>query len=1165
MNKSNTLKSTRRLGLDIGVGSIGFSLIDIFNEDEKIVFKNLATNSIIFNAPELALERRKARSARRLQDRKSRRKRHIRNIFCQYGIAEKSFVDSPTDYLNGLNIKDDVYALREKALHQNITKDEFVEAIYSITTRRGYSNQFESAEQDEKDQKENEKINGSISKNIKEIEQKGFSLPSELLTFRRKEKEENGFQNIPVRNKVQGYHNSLNRHLYEQELAIVALSQKENKEIFQNEAQCREFLGKIKEAMLHQRDLKSFEGMVAYCGFYNKYHDDKQKRMPLSSLYNIELTLRQTLQNQTAIDKKTGEIHDLSKEDINDIVAKWIENPSANEITFKNIFSKTNKKDFILSQKGASDTVLTIKGFRDLSAIFKKYDLDFFEKNRELYESLSVVLSYYKSISRREKEIAKVITDNFEGQENFIKEVAKLSSIDGFAAFSQKFAKEVLQKMQSGLSFSESLEQLGYNDKYLEMPAYEYLPPLNTTQADIKWLQEKLPYFDVKHLYYKPNVSKTVERVVSVLRKLVNNIIQTYGKIDEIIIEGGRDLNSDAERKAIDDSQKADNKRNKEAEQLLKSNGIEDYTNQKKIKKAKLFTEQGGKCLYSGESITIHDALNEEECEVEHFIPRSHFWNNSQKNTILVLKKHNQNKTDEHPIEYLKRIGRWNAFKEDVQRSQMQTNKKEWLTDEEKITSIFDEDSAKFLANYLNDTRSAIKIIKNYLEHYLFPKENRYGKGEFLHIKVVSAKAVNELKHIWGLKKLIASEETGKKDRQTNYHHSVDALTVALCDNKAAFALNNYFKQKENRFKTAAMKEKAAQNIPVSDDGKTLFAFTSELVEKYKNNELYVCPMHKIKTNKRGFKDGNKKLIVAKNAKGVEQLQEIQKISLLPYDLLQEKKNLTTRDRNDKEVRDYIKSVQEKLDPCKQKRLIEALEKYGEFLIEKREEEKALQKAYEKLKNKQKNDKEKQDEELNTSIQKAKEEWENVSKSIANSTCYFTTKKGKKQIVRNVRTLSGSETKASTILMQGKDKTVMHKLDIESFENAKKDGKPFVCKENDYTLSVDIYSSEKQQFLGLKYFRSLANEVTPNFNQKYEEFEKQFDFSIKKGEVVAILDNNENIQYLATANGGASIAATNHKLNLDAINITESLKPTINANNIIKRAKIDFYGNFQIL
>ena len=62
-----------------------------------------------------------------------------------------------------------------------------------------------------------------------------------------------------------------------------------------------------------------------------------------------------------------------------------------------------------------------------------------------------------------------------------------------------------------------------------------------------------------------------------------------------------------------------------------------------------------------------------------------------------------------------------------------------------------------------------------------------------------------------------------------------------------------------------------------------------------------------------------------------------------------------------------------------------------------------------------------------------------------------------------------------------------------------------------------------------------------------------------------MLDDEGNIQYLATANGGAQISGANHKIVLDGINLTESIKPTINQKNIMKKADIDFYGNFQIL
>ena len=52
--------------------------------------------------------------------------------------------------------------------------------------------------------------------------------------------------------------------------------------------------------------------------------------------------------------------------------------------------------------------------------------------------------------------------------------------------------------------------------------------------------------------------------------------------------------------------------------------------------------------------MTLEEALDEIQTEVEHFIPRSKIWINLNKNKILVFKKHNQNKIDKHPIIYLK-------------------------------------------------------------------------------------------------------------------------------------------------------------------------------------------------------------------------------------------------------------------------------------------------------------------------------------------------------------------------------------------------------------------------------------------------------------------------------------------------------------------------------
>ena len=79
-------------------------------------------------------------------------------------------------------------------------------------------------------------------------------------------------------------------------------------------------------------------------------------------------------------------------------------------------------------------------------------------------------------------------------------------------------------------------------------------------------------------------------------------------------------------------------------------------------------------------------AFDENETEVEHFIPRSVIWINSYKNKILVKKKYNQNKASQHPISYLQSIGQWENFKGRVTKKYMAFEKKDWLSKEEIIS-----------------------------------------------------------------------------------------------------------------------------------------------------------------------------------------------------------------------------------------------------------------------------------------------------------------------------------------------------------------------------------------------------------------------------------------------------------------------------------------------
>lgn len=1172
------------LGLDIGSNSIGFSLLELSENNNKIIFNELTSNSIIFSEPSDATDRREARSSRRRNERKSARNRSARKIFTKYGITKKDFIKDSTNYLNLLskNIRDnDVYNIREKAVEgANLTKEEFILSTYSILTDRGYNNMFSISNEDGV-------INEAVTKNRVEYESKNYLLPSTVLTLHRKTLEEE-YQNIPIRNQKNDYRNSLDRGMHIEEFRKVVSSQANNKDIFSSIKECKKFIDEITDETVvntpfFQRPLKSFENMVEYCSFYDEFNPKgSEKKTPLANIRNIELTLRQSIDNYECTDKN-GEIKLFTKDEINQIVYFWINEPNSDRVHNKNIFKNAGFKDIKLHTKDDKELlILDIKAYRHMLDILNKYNIDFQDTQNDLYNEILLELHYFKNNSSRITHIKNLVEKyNLNFEDEFIQETALLENMDGFASFSLKFTNEVLDMIKKEhKTHHQALESLGYYSKYLNMPTYDYLPPLEPTQADIKWLQENIGYFDTKHLFYQPMMSPKVKRVISILRKLINDMIKKYGKIDEIRIETAKEMNSKTEKEKIDNSQSRDRAKNNEAIKFLQAKNIKESS--KNIEIAKLFKEQGKdgcKCLYSGELITEDEAFDENETEVEHFIPRSVIWINSYKNKILVKKKHNQNKGSQHPIKYLKSIGQWENFQGRVQDSFIAFNKKDWLSKEDIINNVMQKEH--WQDSYLNDTRSATRTIQKYLNHYLYPKENLYAKDEKRSVFSVTGKAISELKHMWGIRNVMPKNEDDKKDRNTNYHHTLDAFTIALCSNAAINTLHNHFKKKENKFKTKASKDKLADSVPKSSNGENVVQHLKKIVHKYETNELYICPFNKRKTNMKGFKDGNLKLYVTKDKNDNEILAEIEKVAI-DENILVKQVGLTTKDRTNTEIVEYIKSLQDRLDPQKQKKIIKSIEVYATELIEVRDKITSVDDEIKELKKTFKIAKQHTEfnDSVNENIKLLAEQKKVIVEQLQDLKCSFGIKNGKRQIVKSLKLYKTrvEQSKADVIIYTDLTKEKIQRLTVPNFQKALEDKEPFVIKMNESTLNVELFNTEKRgQAVGLNYFSSISNNINTKINDRYtnEVDIKKSDMILYKNDIIKVTDTKENKQEYYIFNGGGNIAGTNNKLVIKNINIngfistnkkgdikeSKESKVTPNKTTIISLVNIDFFGN----
>lgn len=127
------------LGLDVGIASIGWSLLDL-SKKEMIDF-----GVHMFNSAKPAQEARTNRSARRNLRRRKWRKQQLKQAFIDFGLLSKDDIDIPeflsftanNDYVKRPQ-DETVYHLQLRALHEKVNMRELAMALYNICGTRGH-------------------------------------------------------------------------------------------------------------------------------------------------------------------------------------------------------------------------------------------------------------------------------------------------------------------------------------------------------------------------------------------------------------------------------------------------------------------------------------------------------------------------------------------------------------------------------------------------------------------------------------------------------------------------------------------------------------------------------------------------------------------------------------------------------------------------------------------------------------------------------------------------------------------------------------------------------------------------------------------------------------------------------------------------------------------
>ena len=142
------MKYKYRIGLDIGIDSVGWAALEHDHEENPIKIINLGTR--IFSAAEnpkdgktLTQLRREARGARRRLRRRAHRIDRVKRLFLKYGLLKEEELNSLYDKENLMPTPDypfgfDVYKARYLALEKKI-EIRLARILICIAKRRGLS------------------------------------------------------------------------------------------------------------------------------------------------------------------------------------------------------------------------------------------------------------------------------------------------------------------------------------------------------------------------------------------------------------------------------------------------------------------------------------------------------------------------------------------------------------------------------------------------------------------------------------------------------------------------------------------------------------------------------------------------------------------------------------------------------------------------------------------------------------------------------------------------------------------------------------------------------------------------------------------------------------------------------------------------------------------
>lgn len=856
------LMSKHVLGLDLGVGSIGWCLItldaqgdpaEILGMGSRVVPLNNATDAADFSIgkaftanQERTARRTMRRGFARYQLRRYRLRRELEKVGM---LPDAALIQLPLLEL---------WELRERAATAGecLTLPELGRVLCHINQKRGYRHVKSDAaaivgDEGEKKKDSNSAYLAGIRANDEKLQDEHKTVGQYFAEQLRQSQSESPTGGISYRIKDQIF--SRQRYIDEYDQIMAA------QRVHYPDILTDEFIRMLRdEVIFMQRPLKSCKHLVSLCEFEKQervmrvQQDDGKggrqlverrvkfgpkvapKSSPLFQLCRIYEAV-----NNIRLTRPDGSPRDITPEERAKIVAHL---QSSASLSFAALKKLLKEKALIADQlttksglKGNSTRVALAAALQSYPQYHHLLDMELEtrmmtvqltdEETGEVTErEVAVVTDSYVrqplyrlwhilySIEERDAMRRALITQLGMKEEDLdsglLDQLYRLDFVKpGYGNKSAKFICKLLPQLQQGLGYSEACAAVGY--RHSNSPTSEEITE--------RTLLEKIPLLQRNELR-----QPLVEKILNQMINLVNALKAEYG-VDEVRVELARELKmSREERERMAEGNRRREKENKAIAEKIRECGL--FPTKSRIRKYMLWEEAGEQCLYCGQILTLSQCLNGDDMEVEHIIPKSVLYDDSYGNKTCACRRCNKEKGNRTALEYIRAKGwedeymeRINGLLDKKTISYSKHQRLRWL--KEDIPSDFLERQLR-LTQYIS--RQAMAILQQGIRRVSASEggvtarlRSLWGYDDILHtLNLDRYDSLGETERVSRegetTEKLRIKDWSKRKDHR---HHAIDALVVA--------STRQGYIQRLNRVSSESEREAMSGEIEVQKATKT--------------------------------------------------------------------------------------------------------------------------------------------------------------------------------------------------------------------------------------------------------------------------------------------------------------------------------------------------------